>query len=442
MSLLEIIYLVTGGLICLLLELFTLSSIREYRARAMGVSSALLILVALLWFGGYFVFSPPDYILISALVFVAAFTLLYFLPTGSSRSLLIEKTVERYDERDVIFSREEYLPGSEKYEQYYSTRPEFKETDDKMRKFPELLEPGGRYYDAVGSARISDIFREIKELITNVDGLVSDTQQNLDPSDMTRSIKQKLLDLGADDVGIANLNPAFVYTHVGRGPEKWGEPIVNTHKFAIVFTLEMRYESVEAAPDLPISQETADRYLKAAQISIELADYIRALGYPARAHIAGSNYQVILPAVAQDAGLGELGRIGYLISPKFGARVRLGAITTDLPLLTDKPITFGVQDFCDKCKKCATNCPSGAIPHNETAPVRGVHKWQLNAEQCLHYWRAIGTDCGLCMRVCPYSHPPTITHNIVRAGIRHSAFARTVSVWGDDLFYGSKLKIN
>jgi len=202
----------------------------------------------------------------------------------------------------------------------------------------------------------------------------------------------------------------------------------------------MDYAHVEAAPGLAITEETARQYLRGAQISITLADYLRSRGYPARAHIAGSNYQIMLPPVAHDAGLGELGRMGYLISPKLGARVRLGAVTTDLPLVTDRPIAFGVQDFCDKCLKCTLNCPSGAIPTRGQTEVRGVHKWPLNADKCLYYWRKVGTDCGLCMRVCPYSHPPALVHNVVRAGIRRSSLARQVALWGDDVFYGRKTK--
>ena len=42
---------------------------------------------------------------------------------------------------------------------------------------------------------------------------------------------------------------------------------------------------------------------------------IRRLGYPARAHIDG-NYRVIAPLVARDAGLGEIGRMGLLMTPR------------------------------------------------------------------------------------------------------------------------------
>ena len=200
----------------------------------------------------------------------------------------------------------------------------------------------------------------------------------------------------------------------------------------------MDYDRLETAPRLPTVLESAERYLDVARISVSMARYIRALGYPARAHISDSNYQIMLPPVAYDAGLGELGRHGYLISPRYGSRIRLGAVTTDLPLNTDKPISFGVQDFCDKCLKCADNCPPAAIERGSVSDVKGVHKWQLDIMRCLHFWRVVGTDCGLCMKVCPFSHPPTLIHNLVRAGIRRSAVARTVSVWGDNLLYGKR----
>jgi len=198
---------------------------------------------------------------------------------------------------------------------------------------------------------------------------------------------------------------------------------------------------VEQAPDIAITEEAARKYLDAANISISLARNIRSMGYPARAHISDSNYQIMLPPVAVDAGLGEVSRMGYLIAKKFGPRVRLGGVTTDLPLIVDKPIVFGVQDFCEVCKKCSENCPSKAIPYNDKTIVRGVEKWELNIEQCLRYWRLVGTDCGLCMKICPYSHPPTFVHNIVRKGIEKSAVARRLSIWGDDLFYGRRSKI-
>lgn len=438
MGILQYAYLTVGGLIGLFLTLLVGSSISERRPRAVWISLLFLSVFAVFWVGWYFFMPDRAAALYLPLAVVGILMVLFFAPFGHSPVIDTEKCEGRVDERDVMFAREEYQPGTEKYELYYAARPELQKTDDRLRRLPELLEPGGRYYDPERSGKVVAAFREIEDLTVDVDGDVAEQRQESDPEAASAELKERLFDMGAAEVGIARLNPEFVYSHVGRGPEEWGRPIVNNHRFAVVFSLEMDYHAVEGAPDLPITEESVRCYQRAADMSIDLARRIRSQGYPARAHISGSNYQIMLPPIAQDAGLGEVGRCGYLISSKFGARIRLGAITTDLPLVADQPISFGVQDFCTKCVKCADNCPSSAIPKDSVQSVRGIDKWPLNVERCLHYWRVIGTDCGLCMKVCPYSHPPTLVHNVVRFAIRRSAIARTLSVWGDDLIYGRK----
>ncbi len=436
----DYIFLAAGAAVCLFFALFAVDSIRERKPRASAVSAALVVAFGILWFGGSALLHLQGWLLYLPPMLLLMFAVFFYAPIGEGRSIRIEASNERVDERDVIFAREEYHPGTEKYEIYYSMRPELKEIDDRMRGLPELLEPGGRYFDPVRSSFSSAIFDIIRSLGVSVDGEVHAARIEVDPGEMTQAIKGHALCLGADDVGVANLNPAYIYTNVGRGPEPWGSPIVNDHRFVIVFDVEMNYDTVEQAPYLPITEESATKYLHVAMISISLARYIRRMGYPARAHIAGSNYQIMLPPVAYEAGLGELGRLGYLISPRFGPRIRLGAVTTDLPLIPDKPIEFGVQDFCEKCFKCAIQCPSGSIPGTARGSVRGVEKWQLDIESCMHYWRKIGTDCGLCMRVCPFSHPRSLVHKLIRKGIRKSSFARWISVHGDNVFYGKRIR--
>jgi reductive dehalogenase len=433
----QMIHITIGATIVAFFVLFAVSSVREGRRRAAWLSSIFAVTTISVWG----VSRLPDSVWLMLLpdIFAVAVVILFFAPLGRLSAMQINLTGERVDERDIMFAREEYEPGSEKYHVYYSMRPEKEEVDKRWRKLPEILEPGGRYYVADQAAKITEMFEQLERMTTEVDGDVAPHRREISSEFATDELKKRTWELGAVAVGVARLNQAYVYSHVGRGPQRWGEPIDNQHQYAIAFTVEMDYRLVEQAPGLPITGETARRYLQAAEISIELARGIRSWGYPARAHIAGSNYQVMLPPVAQDAGLGELGRLGYLITPDLGPRVRLGAVTTDLPLIPDRPGAFGVQDFCAECRKCAVNCPSNAIPHGEKVDVRGTLKWQLEIERCYHYWRLAGTDCGLCMKVCPYSHPASFVHNLVRTGIERSHFARKISLWGDDLFYGHKL---
>ncbi|MEZ5358230.1 MAG: reductive dehalogenase [Candidatus Zixiibacteriota bacterium] len=439
MMIAKIIFYIVGIAIIFLWGLFAITSWRERKSRAFFLSLLLAILSYIAWFNIEEVFLPGPYLYFVPTILFFIVLLLFFLPLGKSRIMNIEPSAERIDERDTMFAREEYMAGTDKHIQYYQMHPELKQIDEKMRKLPQLMAPGAKYYDPIRSTYVDAIFKEIRDMTTKVDGPVNPIKTEFSADEFTKNIKQVTRHLGAIDVGIAAVDPRFVYSHVGRGPETWGEPIHISHSSVICFTVEMAYENVEMAPKLPITEETAKGYFDATVISLALARLIRDLGYSARAHISGSNYQIILPAAAYFAGLGEIGRHGYLISPTLGPRIRLGAVTTDMPLNLDKPISFGVQDFCDRCKRCADNCPSASIPHGQPKSVKGVTKWPLEVESCIIYWRNIGTDCGLCMRVCPFSHPPSLIHNLVRQGIKRSSFARALSLRGEDFFYGSRI---
>jgi len=119
------------------------------------------------------------------------------------------------------------------------------------------------------------------------------------------------------------------------------------------------------------------------------ARFIRGLGY--KAIPCGNDTALSIP-LAIDAGLGELGRNGLLITPEFGPRVRLSKVFTDLSLVPDEPIEFGVVEFCEKCETCARYCPSQAIiygerttqPHNISNNMAGQLKWPVNVDRC--FW--------------------------------------------------------
>ena len=169
-------------------------------------------------------------------------------------------------------------------------------------------------------------------------------------------------------------------------------------------------------------------------MATQLAAYIRALGWPARAHHL-RNYGVLMVSVAVDVGLGELARCGYLMHPRLGANLRLACVTTDLPLALDSPVDLGIQDFCAKCLKCADNCPSGAIPEGDEVVVRGVRKWQIDPVKCLLYWGHLGSACTICQVVCPWSR-----NRIAPQVSIHVPAARRLLIWADDLVYGARFR--
>ena len=147
---------------------------------------------------------------------------------------------------------------------------------------------------------------------------------------------------------------------------------------------------------------------------------------------------MILPPLAVKAGLGELGRNNILVSKHYGSRVRIGGVSTNYPLIYDDPIDIGVQHFCDLCKKCAENCPSRALTLGAKENVRGIQKWPTDVERCHRYWRSIGTDCGVCMAACPYSHQNNWFHNTVRFFVRHAPGLHRAAIFFDHLVYGRR----
>jgi reductive dehalogenase len=266
----------------------------------------------------------------------------------------------------------------------------------------------------------------------------------LSPEEATERVKGYARHIGADLVGIAEINPLWVYSHRGEifneNWEDWGKEININHRYAVVFAVEMSFDMIGPAPHTPTVIESMKDYAKGAFISTQLASFIANLGYSATAnHLR--HYEAILPPLAVDAGLGELGRLGYLMTKEFGPRIRLGAVTTDLVLIPDKPVDIGVLDFCRSCKKCAVCCPSKSIALDEApAEVNGTLRWKLNDETCFDYWGKVGTDCNVCMKVCPWSHARTFPHRLIVAMISRNRLARRIFSIMDDIFYGKRPK--
>jgi len=364
--------------------------------------------------------------------------------------------LSRFDERDTLFARERLVPGSPEERAYHAAHPELVEIDRRITTFIQAVSrtEGESQADA---ALYSATFDPIAGLALPdvVDGEVAPSQVEVGPAEAAARIKLLARWLGADDVRIGPLNPAWVYSYRGtppffadyrpnpphfsglpegyRGP-KWGDPVEVPHRYAISMVFAQDRDLL-CTGGTPFSDFEVGRvYALGALVATQLASYIRALGWPARAHHL-RNYGVLVIPVAVDAGLGELGRCGCLMHPRLGANLRLSCVTTDLPLALDPPVNLGIQDFCDRCLKCAVNCPSGAIPKGDKVVVRGVRKWQIDPVKCLLYWGRLGSACAVCQVVCPWSR-----NRIVARISTHVPSACRFLIWADDLVYGAHFR--
>ncbi len=378
-----------------------------------------------------FVFSI---ILLSLILILLA---IYFIPFKVSKEIIDAIPKGRIDERNTMFSRNELKKDSDNYKEYYSKNPAKLEVDESMKSNPGLLAPTSGNYDQIMFSSADSSFFTVEAFKSKVDGEISSNRNNYNPEEITKYIVNWAKKLGALDVGITVLKDYHKYSYRGR-KGNYGNKVELNHKFAIAFTVEMDYEAIKSAPYAPVVMESAQQYLAAGAIGIQIAQFIRQLGFPARAHIDG-NYEVVCPLVAKDAGLGEIGRMGLLMTPKYGPRVRIAVVTTDIPLVTDnRKFDPSVLDFCTNCKKCAINCPANAISFDDRKSNNGVVRWQINQESCFNFWTISGTDCGRCISVCPYSHPNNLLHNIIRFGIGNSAVFSRLALSLDDVIYGKK----
>jgi reductive dehalogenase len=344
----------------------------------------------------------------------------------------------RIDERDTMFSRNEIKPGSPEFAAYYQARPDALKRDELFRAKPGLMSPDAQFYHPLFFTAAEVSFTTIDALQQKVEPVVSRQVTALDPAETAGFIKSWIKKSGAHSIGITRLKPEHLYSVGGRG-NRYGKDVVCDQQTAIAFSVEMNKNMVACGPGAPTVLESADQYLLAAVLAVKLAAFLARLGYKSRAHI-DANYLVVCPLVARDAGLGEIGRMGLLMTPKLGPRVRLAVVTTELDLPPDAwKEDRSMTEFCRTCQKCADVCPSQAIPRDDmTADQDGLVRWQIDQERCFSYWCQTGTDCGRCIALCPYAHPDNPMHNTVRFLIRHAPVFRRFAAVFDDWLYGSK----
>lgn len=436
----DLLFLIIGFCISAILFYASIISLVEKEYRAFKVSAvfsvALFAPFLAIYLSDFPAKSIVEFIILGCVCIV--FIILFF-PLRLKLKGGFQVPVEKHDERDIMFSRNELKPKSVKYENYYSIHPDKKILDDKFREKPGLLSPMSVMYHPFSFASAHANLEVIEVLKPIVNGSVNEQRTMVDAIKISRYVKTWCEKLGAHSVGITELKDYHLYSHKGRG-ELYGKEIKNRHKYAIALTIEMDHEMIQTAPKGSVVMESTQQYLNSGTIAVQLAYFIRNLGYSARAHIDG-NYELICPLVARDAGLGEIGRMGLLMTPKLGPRVRIAVVTTDLPLIMDKRRDYSsVIDFCDICKKCAEVCPSRSISFNKRENHNGAIRWKINSENCFTYWCTSGTDCGRCMAVCPYAHPNNGLHNFIRWGIYNSYLFRRFALYMDNLFYGRKPK--
>ena len=323
---------------------------------------------------------------------------------------------ERFTQRNDIYCRSFWDPAvlSEKSRIFYET---YRRPLDHFRDVDGFTQRDYSVRNA--SWYVSDVFAERFERRDRREGFLdaftvfrdpARTKRDVpSPDAITAEIKRVARAFGADLVGITAFDERWVYTHrySARTQQEKPNTIPEGLSNVIVIATSMDHDLIRTVPSALSGTATGLGYAHDTVTVLSLGQYIRNLGYRA---LESLNDTALAVPYAIQAGLGEYGRHGILITKEFGPRVRLGKIFTDLPLTHDHPIRFGVQAFCDTCRRCAEACPAQAIPHDAPSDrvynrsnLVGVTKWSVDAEKCFGFWVGQNSDCSICIRVCPYN---------------------------------------
>ena len=207
--------------------------------------------------------------------------------------------------------------------------------------------------------------------------------------DVTDLIKDRARRLGYIEVGFTAYDPRYEYKHKRDFTQL---------PTAICLAYEQDFEATQTIPSIDAEIVHSSIYRTQATAGLELGNFIRSLGYHAHV-IPDSDATGPMIPMFVEAGLGQLGACGYLLTPHEGNRNRLMMITTDAKVTHDEPIDYGIHAFCQVCQVCVNRCPGRALMRDKIW-WRGMEKNKLYFKRCRPVMaRYLG--CGVCMKVCP-----------------------------------------
>ena len=358
---------------------------------------------------------------------------------------IIEQRFERFSQCDEIYCRSEWdeeiksKAGDDFFRGYYMPDARARSVDGFSQRDYALRNASWHVTNI-----LRDIHRETKGLKEGFFDPFSSHDEGWpepypfdSPEEATANVKKAAKFAGADLFGVCAYDERWVYKEAFCDKTKKSKSLdlPNDLTHIIVTGESMDLELTKTVPSALSGSATGMGYGQDALTLLTLAQYIRNLGY--RAYASMNDSALAVPLAVQ-AGLGEAGRHGLLITKEFGPRLRLGKIFTDLPLVNSKPINFGVQAFCNICDRCAKACPPKAIPFGakgdnvlNRSNIKGVVKWTTDAEKCFSFWTNQNTDCSICIRTCPFNRQLTRWYDKLWLTLASSRFKK-FALWLDD----------
>ena len=278
--------------------------------------------------------------------------------TDADAGIEVTEAFERFDQRNDVFSRAMYdeTVQSEKTDAFFASyRMEatprrgdgFSQRDFALRNASWLIS------DIVSDRSAADGRREgFQAQIAAGTPVAPDKMDVDDPAAMSAELKRVAKFFGADLCGITEFDVRWIYASRvdTRDMSAAQNELPDGMTSVIVMGHQMEEDLVATYPSALAGAATGREYSHEAAIVMQVAAYIRNLGYEA---VASMNDTGLVIPYAVKAGLGEYARNQLVITPEFGPRLRFSKIFTNVPLVHDAAKPLGVRAFCDLCTACA-----------------------------------------------------------------------------------------
>ena len=214
-----------------------------------------------------------------------------------------------------------------------------------------------------------------------------------------RSLEKIALSNGIDLLGIADLRNI-------RGIRTYPRDLLNPYRYGV--SLVIALDRFKDAYSFDIEEQIAFPLLRG--VSCMIAKFIKDKGYEATTldpndglRNSGPLYyksKLSMKGVARAAGLGWIGKSAVFVSEKFGPRVCLGVVLTDMPLKAGKPM----ENKCGSCERCARACPVGALTATSFEIYPSDLREVLQREKCNDWMEGRSPThgfCWECVLACP-----------------------------------------
>ncbi|MEO0115359.1 MAG: hypothetical protein ABIK93_07765 [candidate division WOR-3 bacterium] len=216
-------------------------------------------------------------------------------------------------------------------------------------------------------------------------------------------LEKLILDSGADLLGVADL------TGVKTEDFLLDSKFLTKFQFAISIAKKLSHAILEEIVDHPTKlyfhhYRTINMFLD--QLAIKVTSAIEQAGYlalpiPASQIVDWQNQKAHLShkRIAEAAGLGWIGRNNLLVTPEYGAQVRLVTILTNMPIPFSN-FEFRISNFegCGDCYECVAVCPAQAIKE------RKEDFDHIKCFEKLKEFQKMGYSsqyiCGICVKAC------------------------------------------